>query len=322
MVHMIESQPFQANEVSHSRPACSISRISVCVPTFNYGRFLAWCIESVLARRFTNWELIITDDQSTDQTSEIVSYYAQRDDRIRYSWSMIEDWVFTGNLAHACSLAHSKSSKSSALTIGCIPDCLQECIQRMDECSSTGDRLRKLHQHRRQWRSRLLKYFLPREFYAGAGGHRACSPGASSCRRIDSWHSDYERVGGYDRSLRYVGDYMLGFRMCRIRDFVHIDRALFYGRRRNSSSVVDTRVFVDLVEWCRVPQMLFGEKTPANPHCKLIKHMEGRIVKGYRNYELWASFRGDWRQARACLTILRQNAPVSLIGPVYMVREA
>jgi GT2 family glycosyltransferase len=57
--------------------------ISICLPTFNGGRFLAEAIESVLAQVYNDWELIITDDGSTDDSRKIAESYCKLDSRIR-----------------------------------------------------------------------------------------------------------------------------------------------------------------------------------------------------------------------------------------------
>jgi hypothetical protein len=56
-------------------------KVSVCIPTFNSQQFLTECIESVLAQTLTDFELIISDDGSTDRTWEIAQSYS--DPRIR-----------------------------------------------------------------------------------------------------------------------------------------------------------------------------------------------------------------------------------------------
>jgi len=57
--------------------------ISVITPAYNAERFIAGTIESVQAQTYENWEMIIVDDQSSDQTAQIVASYAQADHRIQ-----------------------------------------------------------------------------------------------------------------------------------------------------------------------------------------------------------------------------------------------
>ncbi len=56
--------------------------VSIIMPTYNSSQFVADSIESILAQTYKNWELIITDDCSTDNTREILETYAAKDPRI------------------------------------------------------------------------------------------------------------------------------------------------------------------------------------------------------------------------------------------------
>jgi glycosyltransferase involved in cell wall biosynthesis len=56
--------------------------VSVCIPTYQGARFIADTIDSVLAQTWPDFELIIVDDQSPDETEALVGAY--RDPRIRY----------------------------------------------------------------------------------------------------------------------------------------------------------------------------------------------------------------------------------------------
>ncbi|WP_425092184.1 glycosyltransferase family 2 protein [Tropicimonas sp. S265A] len=57
--------------------------VSIGLPVFNGENYLADAIDSILAQTFTDFELIIADNASTDETPAIIRYYADRDPRIR-----------------------------------------------------------------------------------------------------------------------------------------------------------------------------------------------------------------------------------------------
>ena len=58
--------------------------ISIVLPVYNGAKYLRESLDSVLAQTYTNWELLIVDDCSKDETPDIAQEYAQRDSRIRY----------------------------------------------------------------------------------------------------------------------------------------------------------------------------------------------------------------------------------------------
>ncbi|MCS3507917.1 glycosyltransferase family 2 protein [Achromobacter sp. JUb104] len=58
--------------------------VSIVMPAFNAQRFIAEAIRSVLAQTYSNWELLVVDDSSTDDTAQIVKAFQQGEDRIRY----------------------------------------------------------------------------------------------------------------------------------------------------------------------------------------------------------------------------------------------
>lgn len=57
--------------------------ISIIVPVYNIEKYLPRCIESILAQTYTNLELILVDDGSTDQSGKICDTYAKKDNRVR-----------------------------------------------------------------------------------------------------------------------------------------------------------------------------------------------------------------------------------------------
>lgn len=57
-------------------------KVSIILPTYNGEKYLKQAIDSILAQTYTDWELILVDDCSTDATADIVEQYVGTDDRI------------------------------------------------------------------------------------------------------------------------------------------------------------------------------------------------------------------------------------------------
>lgn len=58
--------------------------VSVIMPTYNCAKFIAETLDSIKMQTYTNWEVVIVDDCSMDNTKEIVERYIAEDNRIKY----------------------------------------------------------------------------------------------------------------------------------------------------------------------------------------------------------------------------------------------
>lgn len=58
------------------------TKVSIVTPAYNAERFIGQTIESVLNQTYSNWEMIIVDDCSTDRTVEIIKSYTKQDPRV------------------------------------------------------------------------------------------------------------------------------------------------------------------------------------------------------------------------------------------------
>jgi glycosyltransferase involved in cell wall biosynthesis len=58
--------------------------VSIVIPSYNHARFLAQTIESALSQSFRDFELLIIDDASEDNSREIIQHYAKQDERIKF----------------------------------------------------------------------------------------------------------------------------------------------------------------------------------------------------------------------------------------------
>lgn len=58
--------------------------VSIIIPTYNRAHLIGETLDSVLAQTYTNWECIIVDDGSSDNTDEVVGAYVKKDNRFKY----------------------------------------------------------------------------------------------------------------------------------------------------------------------------------------------------------------------------------------------
>jgi glycosyltransferase involved in cell wall biosynthesis len=107
----------------HSTPLLSVGLF-----VYNGERFLEEALHSILNQTFTDFELIISDNASTDRTSEIAEAYAKRDSRIRYYRSeknMGAGW----NARRVYELATGKYFRWTAVDDLLEPDLLRRCVE-------------------------------------------------------------------------------------------------------------------------------------------------------------------------------------------------
>src|SRR4051812_38318159 len=60
-----------------------MSQVSVLMPVYNAGRYLAEAVDSVLTQSFRDFEFVIVDDGSTDGSAAMLDDYARQDSRVK-----------------------------------------------------------------------------------------------------------------------------------------------------------------------------------------------------------------------------------------------
>lgn len=58
--------------------------ISLIIPTYNRAHLISETLDSILMQTYKNWECIVVDDGSTDNTADILAKYIERDNRFQY----------------------------------------------------------------------------------------------------------------------------------------------------------------------------------------------------------------------------------------------
>ena len=59
-----------------------MKKVSIVLPVYNGADRVGDAIESILKQTYENWELIVVNDCSTDNSREIIEYYAEKDKRV------------------------------------------------------------------------------------------------------------------------------------------------------------------------------------------------------------------------------------------------
>jgi glycosyltransferase involved in cell wall biosynthesis len=112
-----------------------VPEVSVGMPVYNAERFIAPALDSLLGQSFSDFELIISDNASTDATGEICRRYAAADARIRYlrqernlgaarNWNLVVE------------LAHGRYFKWASANDCCEPQMLQLCVAALRQDAS------------------------------------------------------------------------------------------------------------------------------------------------------------------------------------------
>ena len=106
-------------------------RVSVLIPTYNYAGFLDETIQSVFAQTYTDYELVIVDNHSTDNTDEVVQKYLA-DERVTY-YKNEKNLGVVGNWNRCLELATGEYIKFVCADDKIHPQMLEKYVPIMDK---------------------------------------------------------------------------------------------------------------------------------------------------------------------------------------------
>lgn len=117
----------------------SLPLVSIVIPIHNEEKYLAECIESVLAQTYQNWDCTIVDNCSTDGSIQIARQYAAKDRRVR----VLENQQFVPALANFNRALRriAPASKYCKVVLGddwIFPECLERMVAVAEEHPSIG----------------------------------------------------------------------------------------------------------------------------------------------------------------------------------------
>lgn len=110
------------------RPALAATPlVSLGLPVYNGANYLREALDSILAQTYRNWEVVLSDNGSTDGTADICAEYAARDGRIRYYRHAVNMGA-SRNFNFTFALARGPLFRWTAHDDVAAPDLLERCV--------------------------------------------------------------------------------------------------------------------------------------------------------------------------------------------------
>ena len=106
-------------------------RVSIGLPVFNGENYLEKALDSILAQTYSDFELIISDNASTDRTEEICRAYAAKDERVRY-FRNETNLGAAKNFNRVFELSSGEYFKWATHDDLCAPEYLERCVEILD----------------------------------------------------------------------------------------------------------------------------------------------------------------------------------------------
>lgn len=106
-------------------------RVSLGVPVYNAERYLEGLFECLLAQDYQDFEIVVSDNASTDRTQEICRRYAAWDGRIRY-YRNAENLGLAPNFNRCFELARGEFFKWTPFDDEYAPDYLRQCVETLE----------------------------------------------------------------------------------------------------------------------------------------------------------------------------------------------
>lgn len=253
--------------------------ISIVIPAYNAEKYLAETVQSVLSQTVADWELVIVDDGSQDDTRSIAESCAGRDPRIRTAHQP------NGGVAVARNFGFSQTSPRSQYVIFLDSDDLWEpemLAAQMEalECNSGAvgayAAARYIDGDGRPVREGALEEWIRGERRRVCGSRlTACAPGELTgfdCFAVGPCvvtpgtllirRPVLEAVGGFDRAVIPVEDYDMNLRLARRGGMVFIDRVLLGYRVHAANASGNKRLLTQRERGVRRKQIASPENTP------------------------------------------------------------
>ncbi len=289
--------------------------LSVTVLNYNYGHFLANCLDSILGQSFKDFELILINDKSTDDSLKVIEPYLA-DSRVRLVDHQ-ENMGFVRSLVQGGELSRGRYiSVISADDWAASPEAFAKQIAVLESdpeiafaFGAYGHYTSEKDRTSYVWRSGRGNYVRDgKELFQELVTAPYVLHSGTIIRK-----TAYDAVGGYDQSLKYAVDTRMWLALCHVGKGAYIDEEL-YGYRRHPTSMSKTSTSIErtIREVLKVIEQSFepfsaAERRELEPlHRRAVK----RALIAYAADEV---FRGSYREGFKGLRVAASIKPVETL---------
>lgn len=198
-------------------------KVSVIIPNYNHGKYLAKRIESVLNQTFTDFELLILDDCSQDNSQQLIAYYVSVDSRVKSlinnqnSGSVFKQWSLGFNQTKGKYIWIAESDDFAEETFLEVLLSIMEKDELVTFAYSNSwivDEGNRIQGTTADWKQKYFNDNHWGENYITDGRQElqrylavACT--INNASSVLFRRSSIEAVGGVDNTFRYTGDWMM-----------------------------------------------------------------------------------------------------------------
>ena len=224
--------------------------ISIIITAFNADRFLAETLDSVLGQTRPDWECIVVDDGSADQTRALAQRYMEQDGRIRVVWQENRGSAAARNRGFAEIGPGTKYVTFLDSDDVWIPEALSILAAELERCpvaigahgladniDASGESIDEGFEEQGRMRLGYARGSLkpsdlsePTTFRVLAWTNRAFPPGLLLTRR-----EYYEKAGAFEGFYRRVDDWDMVVRLSRYGDFAFVNKVIISYRRHGGN---------------------------------------------------------------------------------------
>lgn len=203
--------------------------VSIIVPCYNQDKYLSETLNSVLSQTYTNWECIIVDDGSPDNTKEIAEKYCQKDSRFKYVYKQ------NGGLASARNFGIKHSQGKYILPLDSDDKIERTYIEKTIKVLEQDNTIKVVYTRVKRFGIRNDEYRLPPLTIERLMG-RNCIVCTALYRK-----EDYDKTKGYNENMKFgYEDWDFWLSLLEKGGSVYqIPEMLFLYRVKVSSMVVD-----------------------------------------------------------------------------------